>query len=69
MEYAKSLIKHRGGQTENEEEEEDTEESWTFVRGDEPDPDVVTTKLSEGLSGLGMGSSKALGSHVLKGNA
>ncbi|KAL7926970.1 glycosyltransferase family 1 protein [Trichoderma austrokoningii] len=52
MEYAKSLIKHTDGRLEIE-EDEDTEESWTFVRGDEPDPDVTTTKLSEGLDGNG----------------
>ena len=43
--------------------EEEAEESWTFVGGDEPDPEMVTKKLSEGLSG----GHKALGSQVLKG--
>ncbi|KAM0513173.1 hypothetical protein ACHAPE_008019 [Trichoderma viride] len=61
MEYAKSLIKHTDGRLETE-EDEDTEESWTFVRGDEPDPDVITTKLSEGLDGVALGNnSKASG--------
>ncbi|KAL7803673.1 glycosyltransferase family 1 protein [Trichoderma aethiopicum] len=62
MEYAKSLIKHTDGHLEAE-EDEDTEESWTFVRGDEPDPDVITTKLSEGLDGVALGNnnSKASG--------
>ncbi|KAL7904588.1 glycosyltransferase family 1 protein [Trichoderma velutinum] len=61
MEYAKSLIKHTDGQLEAE-EDEDTEESWTFIRGDEPDPDVITTKLSEGLDGVALGNnSKASG--------
>ncbi|KAH6609138.1 autophagy-related 26 [Trichoderma cornu-damae] len=61
MDYAKSLIKHTDGHLETE-EDEDTEESWTFVRGDEPDPDVITTKLSEGLDGVALGNnSKASG--------
>ncbi|KAK5993084.1 Sterol 3-beta-glucosyltransferase [Cladobotryum mycophilum] len=64
MEYAKTLIKHKSGQLEPE-EDDDTEESWTFIRGDEPDPDMVTTKLSEGLEGLGLG--KALGGNAPKG--
>ncbi|KAL6876836.1 glycosyltransferase family 1 protein [Trichoderma novae-zelandiae] len=61
MEYAKSLIKNTDGHLEAE-EDEDTEESWTFVRGDEPDPDMITTKLSEGLDGVALGNnSKASG--------
>lgn len=58
MEYAKSLIKRKAGkneQTEPDEDDEETEESWTFVGGDEPDPDMVTKKLSEGLSNLATG--------------
>ncbi len=51
------------------EDDEDTEESWTFVGSDEPDPDVVTKKLSEGLGGLGMGRDRALGSQAIKGSA
>ncbi|CEJ82950.1 Putative Autophagy protein 26 [[Torrubiella] hemipterigena] len=62
MEYARSLIKRktgrRAGEAEDADDEEEAEESWTFVGGDEPDPDVVTKKLSEGLG-------KSLGSQVL----
>lgn len=57
--------------------EEEDEESWTFVGADEPDPDFVTKKLSEGFVGLGGGAtvaappggsgSRALGSQVLRG--
>ena len=46
---------------------EEDEESWTFVGADEPDPDFVTKKLSEGLAGSGgAGSSRTVGSQVLK---
>lgn len=38
LEYAKSLIKKRG--TEPDELQEDNEESWTFI-GDESDPETV----------------------------
>ncbi|PHH92500.1 hypothetical protein CDD83_7137 [Cordyceps sp. RAO-2017] len=72
LEYAKSLIKCKAGknsQLDNEEEYDETEESWTFIGNDEPDPDVVTKKLSEGLSSLGLGSSKSLGSQAIKSNA
>lgn len=58
MEYATSLIKRKAGKNEQpdaEEDEEETEESWTFVGGDEPDPDMVTKKLSEGLVVGGIG--------------
>lgn len=69
LEYAKSLIKRKVGKNEQENavEDDDTEESWTFVGSDEPDPDHVTTKLSEGLAGPG-GSlgEKAAASEVLK---
>ncbi|KOS22177.1 Sterol 3-beta-glucosyltransferase [Escovopsis weberi] len=65
MEYAKALIKAKSGQSETE-DDDDTEESWTFVRGDEPDPDMVTPKLSEGLEGLGLGSG-AIKANDLKG--
>jgi sterol 3beta-glucosyltransferase len=60
-----------------EDPEEEDEESWTFVGADEPDPDFVTKKLSEGFVGLGAGAgavaplggngSRALGSQVLRG--
>ena len=53
MEYAKSLIKRKAGKNAgNEADDEDEEESWTFVGGDEPDPDMTTKRLSDGL-GLG----------------
>lgn len=52
MEYAKSLIKRKTGRNGNQDEDEEgDEESWTFVGGDEPDPDMTTKKLSEGLRG------------------
>ncbi|RBQ72979.1 hypothetical protein FVER53590_07181 [Fusarium verticillioides] len=51
LEYAKSLIKRNAGKAAQHDanEDDDTEESWTFVGRDEPDPDAVTKKLSEGL--------------------
>lgn len=66
LEYAKSLIKRKAGKNAQPDsgEDDDTEESWTFVGRDEPDPDVVTKKLSEGLAGLGTGSERSLGSQV-----
>ncbi|KAH7327757.1 hypothetical protein B0I35DRAFT_345407 [Stachybotrys elegans] len=64
FEYARSLIKRTGTAQADVEEEDDTEESWTFVGGDEPDPEAMTKKLSEGLGGF---SGRALGSQVLKG--
>ncbi|TWU72643.1 Sterol 3-beta-glucosyltransferase [Metarhizium rileyi] len=66
LEYAKSLIKRKVGQNgqQDAEEEEDTEESWTFVGSDEPDPDMVTKKLSEGL-GVVI-KQKSLGSKAIK---
>ncbi|OAQ75685.1 UDP-glucose:sterol glycosyltransferase [Purpureocillium lilacinum] len=71
LEYATSLIKRKAGKNAqmDTEDDEDTEESWTFVGSDEPDPDVVTKKLSEGLGGLGMGRDRALGSQAIKGSA
>ncbi|KAM5341859.1 hypothetical protein ACJ41O_014890 [Fusarium nematophilum] len=70
MEYAKSLIKRKAGKNAQPDsgEDDDTEESWTFVGRDEPDPDNVTKKLSEGL-GLGTGSEKSLGSQALQGSS
>ncbi|KAM0551341.1 hypothetical protein ACHAPJ_008447 [Fusarium lateritium] len=67
LEYAKSLIKRKAGknaQPDAGEDDDDTEESWTFVGRDEPDPDAVTKKLSEGLAGLGTGE-RPLGSQAL----
>lgn len=58
MEYATSLIKRKAGkngQPEPDEDDEETEESWTFVGGDEPDPDSVIKKLSEELGSLALG--------------
>ncbi|KIL94345.1 sterol 3beta-glucosyltransferase [Fusarium avenaceum] len=62
MEYAKSLIKRKAGKNTQHDlaEDDDTEESWTFVGRDEHDPDAVTKKLSEGLVGLGAGSDRPL---------
>ncbi|KAJ4002520.1 Sterol 3-beta-glucosyltransferase [Fusarium irregulare] len=63
MEYAKSLIKRKAGKNNTQHdpvEDDDTEESWTFVGRDEPDPDAVTKKLSEGLVGLGAASDHPL---------
>lgn len=67
LDYAKSLIKPRTGKTIEgtdghpavgieEDEEEENEESWTFVGGDEPDPEFLTRKLSETFAGLGAGA-------------
>lgn len=66
LEYAKSLIKPRTGKTVEgtdghpavgvEDDEEENEESWTFVGGDEPDPEFLTRKLSETFAGLGAGA-------------
>ncbi|KAF5227506.1 hypothetical protein FOXYS1_16076, partial [Fusarium oxysporum] len=46
LEYAKSLIKRNAGKAAQHDanEDDDTEESWTFVGRDEPDPDAVTKK-------------------------
>ena len=50
LEYATSLIKRKVGKTtDGQDAEEEDEESWTFVGVDEPDPDLVTKRLSEGL--------------------
>ncbi|KAK2595625.1 Sterol 3-beta-glucosyltransferase [Conoideocrella luteorostrata] len=63
LEYSKSLIQRKMGHNDqpDAEEDDDTEESWTFIGSDEPDPDMVTKKLSEGL-----GEQKSLGSKVMK---
>lgn len=67
LEYATSLIKRKAGKNGQPDkgEDEEHEESWTFIGGDEPDPDVVTKKLSEGLPIQGS-SEKSLGSQILK---
>lgn len=64
LEYAKSLIKRKAGKNENADDDDDdeAEESWTFVGGDEPDPDMVTKKLSEGLGKFAFEPEKSLGS-------
>ncbi|CAI6092545.1 unnamed protein product [Clonostachys chloroleuca] len=69
MEYAKSLVRRKAGRNQTGTDEQsggneldEDEESWTFVNGDEPDPDFVTKKLSEGFAGLagfGNGSLRA----------
>ncbi|EFY97936.2 glycosyl transferase family 28 and UDP-glucoronosyl domain protein [Metarhizium robertsii] len=66
LEYAKSLIKGKVGRygQPDADEDEDTEESWTFIGSDEPDPDMVTKKLSEGLGGVG--KQKTLGNQAIK---
>lgn len=75
MEYAKSLVKRKAGKNQGGTDEqagadvdEEDEESWTFITGDEPDPDFVTKKLSEGFAGLGsFGDPKAtFGSQSLR---
>ncbi|KAF7548696.1 hypothetical protein G7Z17_g6868 [Cylindrodendrum hubeiense] len=68
LEYATSLIKRKTGKNGQSEavEDEEAEESWTFVGRDEPDPDHVTKKLSDGLTGR---KEKALGSQVLETSA
>ncbi|PNY29014.1 Sterol 3-beta-glucosyltransferase [Tolypocladium capitatum] len=71
LEYAKSLIKRKAGknaQVDNDDDDDDdeAEESWTFVGSDEPDPDMVTKRLSESYSGLGLGGRKRAGSRAIK---
>ncbi|KAG6188188.1 Sterol 3-beta-glucosyltransferase [Claviceps purpurea] len=68
LEYAKSLIKRKighNGQLDAEEDDE-AEESWTFVGAEEPDPDVVTRRLSEGLGGMVLGEHRRLGGRAVK---
>lgn len=65
MEYAKNLIKRKAGKNKNaaiaaasasaDSDAEDEEESWTFVGGDEPDPDMTTKRLSEMHAAPGKG--------------
>ncbi|KAF4120938.1 hypothetical protein GMORB2_2424 [Geosmithia morbida] len=53
LEYAKRLIMLKAGKNADPARQEDdgdeNEESWTFVGSDEPNPDLVTPKLSEAL--------------------
>ncbi|KAK2035664.1 glycosyltransferase family 28 domain-containing protein [Colletotrichum zoysiae] len=69
MEYATSLIKRKAGKhaQAEEDDEEEAEESWTFVGSDEPDPDMTTKKLSEmgGVPGLAE-PKKPLGNRVMR---
>lgn len=72
MEYATSLIKRKAGKNgrpEPDEDDEETEESWTFVGGDEPDPDMVTKKLSEELGSLALGKERTVKSDAVSGDA
>ncbi|KAF5025145.1 hypothetical protein F66182_2785 [Fusarium sp. NRRL 66182] len=64
LEYAKSLIKRKTGKDAKSgaDEYDDSEESWTLIASDQPDPDAVTKKLSEGLTGPATGSERSLGS-------
>lgn len=68
LEYAKSLIKRKMGPNDlpDAEGDDETEESWTFIGSDEPDPDMVTKKLSEGLGGVGLSEQKGLGRKFTK---
>ena len=72
LEYAKSLIKRKVGKNAQAdiEDDDETEESWTFVGSDEPaDPDMVTKRLSESYCGPGLGGkgkAKSSGRHAVK---
>jgi sterol 3beta-glucosyltransferase len=71
LEYAKSLIKARGGKA-SDDTLEDSEESWTFI-GDDNDPELIrrihdweTMAQSGSLSAKNLsGSSEASGSRAL----
>jgi sterol 3beta-glucosyltransferase len=49
MEYAKSLIKRKSQKASPKDEDDDevAEEAWTFVGRDQPDPEVLTRRLSD----------------------
>lgn len=68
LEYAKSLIKVKTGKNAQLDDDE-TEESWTFVGADEPDPDLVTEKLSKGLGSVGTSSGKPSGRLAIRANS
>ncbi|PKS12321.1 hypothetical protein jhhlp_001621 [Lomentospora prolificans] len=57
LEYAKSLIKRKPKEGEQgkdlDDDDEGEEESWTFVGRDEPDPEVLTRRLSDLWPGPG----------------
>jgi sterol 3beta-glucosyltransferase len=67
LEYAKSLIKRKAGKHANsgDEEDEEAEESWTFIGGDEPDPDITTKRLSDMDTPSLRVEGKALGSKAI----
>ncbi|KAK1986067.1 glycosyltransferase family 28 domain-containing protein [Colletotrichum cereale] len=68
MEYATSLIKRKAGKHAHAEEDDDeeAEESWTFIGNDEPDPDMTTKKLSEMGGTPGLPEPKPLGTKVMR---
>ncbi|KAK1593508.1 glycosyltransferase family 28 domain-containing protein [Colletotrichum navitas] len=69
MEYATSLIKRKAGKHAHAEEyddEEEAEESWTFVGSDEPDPDMTTKKLSEMGGVPGLPEPKPIGNRAMR---
>ncbi|KAL2751846.1 glycosyltransferase family 1 protein [Sodiomyces alcalophilus JCM 7366] len=91
LEYAHGLIQRKAGKNKTAAEktevdggadasEAEEEESWTFIGDDEPDPEMVTKRLSE-MHGAGGGDgpevgavalgsrTKALGSRVLSGSS
>jgi len=49
MEYAKSLIKRKPEKASHKDEDDDevAEEAWTFIGRDQPDPEVLTRRLSD----------------------
>lgn len=69
LEYAKRLILLKAGKSadpdRHDDDDAEEEESWTFVGADEPDPDLITPKLSDALGAAGGG--EAGGSRSLKG--
>ncbi|GKT82202.1 LOW QUALITY PROTEIN: UDP-glucose:sterol glycosyltransferase [Colletotrichum tofieldiae] len=68
MEYATSLVKRKAGKHAHAEEDDDeeAEESWTFIGNDEPDPDMTTRKLSEMGALPGLPEQKPLGNRVIR---
>ncbi|KAJ0165076.1 Sterol 3-beta-glucosyltransferase [Colletotrichum tanaceti] len=68
MEYATSLIKRKAGKHAQSEEDDDeeAEESWTFIGNDEPDPDMTTKKLSEMGAPPGVPEPKPIGTRVMR---
>ncbi|KAF7562944.1 hypothetical protein G7046_g1199 [Stylonectria norvegica] len=69
LEYAKSLIKRKTGKNAQGDanDDEGTEESWTFVGGDDTDAEQMVKKANEVLSTAAASSSeRSLGSQALK---